>query len=821
MLFFNGNVFGQVSIAVQGFESGDSWTISSGANISSNTGSSDTPANQRIRTGSNSHQTINTTRTLILNGFSDNTHTDRFVNVWLSSTSGSSGNGADGSDYVEVYISSNSTFGGTPEIKIKGNNNVRHGMDGTGVVSTTVGTPYTYTYPSGGNKSGVDAKSKIEITDIPNSWTEIHLKIITKNNSSNERWNIDDIELFGTNSSSNDADAEANDTGSQPAAGTISSVGNDDSNNPVDVFNMDIYDWGASDGLPTHVTNIRIKPNTTNTADWTDNIQGVVIDDGANFITPSSVDITDTYIDMHFTSGDLDVANNDTRTVNIAIYLNTSNIEDGKILSFMVDADDHGFTADPSGTQFKSDFGSDFYSNDFEIEVEATELQFQQQPTDVEVNTVMTPAVTVAYTDANGNVDVDYDGLGQTATLSATGSTLAGTTTTAGTPVSGIMTFDDIEFTTVASGVTLTVTDSGNITNTTETSNTFDVTAAAAPIYLIISKVVDPSNDYKARFVEIANIGSLDIELSDFTLMKQTNGGTTYNISLNSFTMKPGYVYVVSTKVADFNSAYGCDPHQSNTNVSGNGDDGYFLKDSNGDIVDSYGVLGEDGTGKAWEYTDSKALRKSSVTQANPTWTASEWDITACVTDDFNPTMCDLIPIKLLDFSAKKSGESTLVSWSTLSEVNNDYFSVEWSTDGVNFEEIAKVDGAGTSRDKREYSFVHKSPKKGINYYRLTQYDFDGRSETFNIVSVVFNTKSLDMAIIPNRVENSLRLEFTKPVEEGRLHIYNMGGQKVKSYILATGVDAFNFDISGFTAGQYIAKFVDSNKTISKRFVKL
>ena len=89
------------------------------------------------------------------------------------------------------------------------------------------------------------------------------------------------------------------------------------------------------------------------------------------------------------------------------------------------------------------------------------------------------------------------------------------------------------------------------------------------------------------------------------------------------------------------------------------------------------------------------------------------------------------------------------------------------------------------------------------------------------MVSVVFDTKSLDMAIVPNRVENSLRLEFTKPVEEGRLHIYNMEGQKVKSYVLATGVDAFNFDISGFTAGQYIAKFVDSNKTISKRFVKL
>jgi len=179
------------------------------------------------------------------------------------------------------------------------------------------------------------------------------------------------------------------------------------------------------------------------------------------------------------------------------------------------------------------------------------------------------------------------------------------------------------------------------------------------------------------------------------------------------------------------------------------------------------------------------------------------------------------IPIELMDFTAKRVDDNALIEWSTLSEKNSDYFSVEWSRDGTNFEEIAKIDAAGTSRDKREYRYIHKNPKMGVNYYRLTQYDFDGRSETFYVVSVDFDSKTLDMFIVPNRVENSLRLEFTQSVEDARLHIYNMEGQVVKSYILASGIDAFNFDVSALSSGQYIAKYVNARKTIAKRFVKL
>ncbi len=344
----------------------------------------------------------------------------------------------------------------------------------------------------------------------------------------------------------------------------------------------------------------------------------------------------------------------------------------------------------------------------------------------------------------------------------------------------------------------------------------------------IISQYYEGSSNNK--WIEVNNPTSSTIDISGY-----------YVCNFNSSTSSPTACVQLSGTLAPNNSFLVKNPSATlpayaTADASGgcsfNGNDKVVITTSNtgassyNDRIDEIGgTPGGSNWGKDKSFYRNPGINTPSTTYSASDWTQktiSEVDNAAVKTfERLGWHNVDQLPITIFTLEAKNINNNTLVTWSTLSEVNNDYFSVEWSTDGLNFEEIAKVAGAGTSRDKREYSFVHKSPKKGVNYYRLTQYDFDGRSKTFNVVSVVFDTKSLDMAIVPNRVENSLRLEFTKPVEEGRLHIYNMEGQKVKSYVLATGVDAFNFDISGFTAGQYIAKFVDSNKTISKRFVKL
>jgi hypothetical protein len=433
--------------------------------------------------------------------------------------------------------------------------------------------------------------------------------------------------------------------GTQPLAKNISSlVDTPIEGEDVNVFVITIEDQGSGDGLPTKVTNIRVKPHSTNTADWTDAIQGVFVDDGIDFVYPTAT-IKDTYIDLAFTSGDLDIPDNSSLDITIYIYLNTSGIVDGDIISFMVDADDHGFTADDTGSGFATSFLlEDFNSNDMTIDVEATELTFIQQPSNVNVDAVMSPAVTVAFADENGNVDVDYDGAGFEIDLSTTG-TFSGSATTEVAPSNGIATFDNIIFSADGIGISITATDENEwVTSSSIQSNTFNVTDLPK---LIISEVADPDDVYQARFVELYNAGetTIDFDTDTWYLSRETNGGSSWEDKQLTGSIAPGGTYVLANSNDDINDFFyqnfGFMADFDFGGSSGNGDDGYYLYSdgdhTTGTLVDAYGVIGIDGTGEPWEYEDARAVRNSNITSPNATWTASEWTITAADVADCTP----------------------------------------------------------------------------------------------------------------------------------------------------------------------------------------
>jgi hypothetical protein len=91
-----------------------------------------------------------------------------------------------------------------------------------------------------------------------------------------------------------------------------------------------------------------VKPHSTNTADWTDHINDVKLNNGSN-VTIGTPTITDTYIDIPIASGNLEISDGSSDVITLQIQINNTGITDNAILSFMVDADDHGFTADNSG----------------------------------------------------------------------------------------------------------------------------------------------------------------------------------------------------------------------------------------------------------------------------------------------------------------------------------------------------------------------------------------------------------------------------------------------------------------------------------------
>tara|TARA_B100000508_G_scaffold141062_1_gene145770 strand:- start:1173 stop:3464 length:2292 start_codon:yes stop_codon:yes gene_type:complete len=129
---------------------------------------------------------------------------------------------------------------------------------------------------------------------------------------------------------------------------------------------------------------------------------------------------------------------------------------------------------------------------------------------------------------------------------------------------------------------------------------------------------------------------------------------------------------------------------------------------------------------------------------------------------DFSQTP---LPVELVEFSATPDPDEKVVDlfWVTSSEINNDYFTVERSTDLSTFEEVVQVTGQGTTNEETEYHETDMNPVDGVSYYRLSQTDYDGKREYFNLEKVLLDMNLLEevqIELYPN--PNSGQTMFMK-----------------------------------------------------------
>jgi hypothetical protein len=111
------------------------------------------------------------------------------------------------------------------------------------------------------------------------------------------------------------------------------------------------------------------------------------------------------------------------------------------------------------------------------------------------------------------------------------------------------------------------------------------------------------------------------------------------------------------------------------------------------------------------------------------------------------------LPIELVGFDAMLCDKKEVcLSWRTATETNNDYFSVERSDDGVTFESIAELDGAGNSTVLLSYSYTDINPLEGTSYYRIRQTDFNGKYSYTSISAVSMESveENLSFNVYPN-----------------------------------------------------------------------
>ena len=109
------------------------------------------------------------------------------------------------------------------------------------------------------------------------------------------------------------------------------------------------------------------------------------------------------------------------------------------------------------------------------------------------------------------------------------------------------------------------------------------------------------------------------------------------------------------------------------------------------------------------------------------------------------------MPIELISFEASVNGQAVDIYWTTATEINNDFFTIERSTNGKQFEELIFADGAGNSTSELDYMEKDYDPHGGISYYRLKQTDFDGTYSYSQIVAVKrMENNTKQMLIYPN-----------------------------------------------------------------------
>lgn len=180
-----------------------------------------------------------------------------------------------------------------------------------------------------------------------------------------------------------------------------------------------------------------------------------------------------------------------------------------------------------------------------------------------------------------------------------------------------------------------------------------------------------------------------------------------------------------------------------------------------------------------------------------------------------------LLPIRLLSFTAQPEAAAVRLDWRTASEIDNDFFVLERSADGREFRSIGEVPGRGTTDLEAKYSFTDRNPLPGRSYYRLRQVDFDGTTEFFGPIAVDRTGKTSDpVQIYPNPLAGDFLTLTGELRDETRASLLTVTGQVLREWSLPAGTGQRELSLGGLRPGVYYLRLADGGIVRSVRFVK-
>ncbi len=172
--------------------------------------------------------------------------------------------------------------------------------------------------------------------------------------------------------------------------------------------------------------------------------------------------------------------------------------------------------------------------------------------------------------------------------------------------------------------------------------------------------------------------------------------------------------------------------------------------------------------------------------------------------------VANVLPLKLLAFTAKKEGKVNLLDWSTINQINVDRFEVERSASGREFIKIGATKATANNPFTTKYTFTDYLPLTTVNYYRLKMIDKDGKF-TFSPVRMVSNNTTSFVSVYPNPAKDNLKIQIESDKKSSvNVLVLSVDGKVLSSnsFTASEGTTLQSINISTLPKGSYFLKVI-------------
>ncbi len=219
---------------------------------------------------------------------------------------------------------------------------------------------------------------------------------------------------------------------------------------------------------------------------------------------------------------------------------------------------------------------------------------------------------------------------------------------------------------------------------------------------------------------------------------------------------------------------------------------------------------------------------------ASVNWTAPiVFGCTEILACNYNPIATDddgsciqsgcVLPVTLLAFAGEALPEGNLLKWTTVSELDNDYFTILSSTDGIQFSAIANLNGSGTTSEPHTYQFADRTASEGLSYYQLQQTDFNGTQHFSEIIMVERGEVQFNLLeVYPIPTADFLQFTFGAPLHQlMTIELLDATGKTTyQEQRQGSGIiETLQLDLSAFSAGIYFVQLQCGEMNALKKII--